>query len=57
MSYAYYALYKRLIERKQEDEATITMMVDDAHNKQRLNLDEYTKLVDLIGKYYQPAGV
>lgn len=52
MSRAYYALYKRLIERKQEDEATITLMVDDAYEKKRLTTDEYNKLVDLIGEVY-----
>lgn len=52
MSYAYFSLYQRLINRKTYDEATITLMVDDAYDKKRLTTDEYNTLVDLIGELY-----
>ena len=52
MSYAYFSFYQRVINRKTHDEATITLMVDDAHNKERLTDNEYNLLVDLIDRVY-----
>lgn len=52
MSYAYFSLYKRVINRKTYDESTITLMVDDAHEKGRLTDSEYNLLVDLIDRVY-----
>ena len=52
MSYAFSSLYTRLIKRKAYDEATITLMVDDAYDKKRLTTDEYNQLVNLIGEVY-----
>lgn len=56
MSYAYFSLYQRVINRRTYDEQTITLMVDDAHNKERLTDTEYNDLVDLIDLVYGAEG-